>query len=335
MILVTGGTGLVGAHLLYHLVQEHSKVRATHRKQSNLEAVKQVFSYYTETPETHFHKIEWVEVNITRIPELTEAFEGITHVYHCAAFVSFNPKHFQALKKANVEGTANVVNLCIAKGIQKLCYVSSVATLGMPENSPFISEETPWNPEDQNSVYSITKYGAEMEVWRGSQEGLNVVIVNPGVILGEGFWHSSSGVIIKRAARGIRHYTSGSSGFVDVRDVVTIMIQFMNSSITQERFVVVAENLSYQKLLTLLAKAFGNPPPTKKISKRVLLFLSSTDWFFSKFFGRKRSLLKATVRSLFTHSSYDASKIKETLSVDFIPMEKTMDRIAKAYKNHS
>jgi Nucleoside-diphosphate-sugar epimerases len=170
MILVTGGTGLVGSHLLFSLLQDNQKVRATHRASSDLELVRNVFSYFTSEADVLFNKIEWVAANMTDIPALTDAFVGISHVYHCAAYISFNPKHYRKLKKSNVEGTANIVNLCLANRVQKLCYVSSVATLGRSENSELIDEGTAWNPEDINSVYAISKYGAELEVWRGSQE---------------------------------------------------------------------------------------------------------------------------------------------------------------------
>ncbi|MEZ4795199.1 MAG: NAD-dependent epimerase/dehydratase family protein [Flavobacteriaceae bacterium] len=333
MILVTGGTGLVGAHLLYHLLQEHPKVRATHRKSSDLLSVQTVFLSYTDAPEAVYNRIEWVEANLTDLPALTQAFEGIAQVYHCAAFISFNPKHYQALKKANIEGTANVVNLCLHFQVEKLCYVSSIATLGHPvEATAFMDEHSAWNPEDRNSVYAITKYGAEMEVWRGSQEGLKVVIVNPGVILGEGYWNSGSGVIVKRAAKGVRYFTDGSTGFVDVRDVVSMMIGLMKSNIHNEQFVLVAENLSYARLLELFSNAFGKLAPKKKASKMLLMALSTLDGWSSKLFGTKRRLLKATVRSLFTHSNYSSSKIQTALGANFTPIDLTIKRVASAYQ---
>jgi len=332
MILVTGGTGLVGAHLLYQLVLKHPKVRATHRASSDLASVKKVFSYYTKDVEALYQKIEWVAANITEIPQLTQAFQGITHVYHCAAFVSFNPKHYHALKKANVEGTANVVNIALANHVKKMCYVSSIATLGKSLNGEGITEETPWNPEDKNSVYSITKYGAEMEVWRGTQEGLDAVIVNPGVILGEGYWHSSSGRLITRAAKGVKYYTEGSSGFVDIKDVVKGMVSLMESDIKNERFVLVSENLTYKEFLGGLSVALGKPAPSKSISKRTLLFLSSLDWLSSNLFGTKRRLLKGIIHSMFRYSKYDASKIEKALDFQFTPYEETITRIVKNYK---
>jgi len=184
MVLVTGGTGMVGSHLLYFLLKENTKVRAIYRKDSDIKAIKKVFALYTNEVDMFFNKIEWVKANIIDIPALTLAFQNVTHVYHCAAIINFDPSKYKVLKKANVEGTANVVNLCLANNVKKICYVSSVATLGKTLNNQPINEETHWNPDDKNNVYAITKYGAEMEVWRGTQEGLDAVIVNPGVIVG-------------------------------------------------------------------------------------------------------------------------------------------------------
>ncbi|MCB0464194.1 MAG: NAD-dependent epimerase/dehydratase family protein, partial [Aequorivita sp.] len=196
MILVTGGTGLVGSHLLFFLLKKNERVRAIHRKSSDIQSVKKVFALYTPEVESLFNKIEWIEADITDIPALKEVFMGIKKVYHCAAFISFNPSKYKVLKKANVEGTANIVNLCLANNIEKLCYVSSVATLGSNLKDQLISEETSWNPDEKNSVYAITKYGAEMEVWRGTQEGLDAVIVNPGLILGTSPDNGGSSIII-------------------------------------------------------------------------------------------------------------------------------------------
>jgi len=335
MILVTGGTGLVGAHLLYSLLQKHVKVRATHRSSSNLDDVKKVFSFYTEDTQTLFDKIEWVQTNITEIPALTLAFEGVTHVYHCAAFISFNPKHYYLLKKTNIEGTANVVNLCLAKGIQKLCYVSSIATLGNTLDESSVDEETDWNPEENHSVYSITKFGAEMEVWRGVQEGLNAVIVNPGVILGAWFRNSGSGMIVRKAAKGNKYYTSGSTGFVDVRDVVKVMVLLMEGAHVKERYILVGENMNYQGFLGRMARLFGKKPPSKAIGKGTLLFLSKLDALSSFLFRRKRKLLKSMVESMYDSTHYDNSKVTSELNFEFTPMEETLARIVKSYSSSS
>ena len=227
MILVTGGTGLVGSHLLYHLSLKNDAIRAIYRTESSLEKVKKVFSYYTNDA-TYFDKIEWFQADITQVPAMIPAFEDVKHVYHCAAFISFNRKDYREMRKVNIHGTAIVVNLCVDAKIEKLCFVSSIAAVGESLNDALIDEECEWNKELDNSGYSITKFGAEMEVWRASQEGVEVVIVNPGVILGSGFWNAGSGKLFSQVYNGFKYYTEGITGFVAVQDVVKPMIQLMN-----------------------------------------------------------------------------------------------------------
>ncbi len=335
MILITGGTGLVGSHLLYFLLREDKQVRAIHRKNSDTEAVKKVFALYSSEAELLYKKIDWVEANITDLPALTVAFEGITQVYHCAAFVTFDPSKYRILKKTNIEGTANIVNLCLAKKVEKLCFVSSVATLGNSLNGELITEETAWNPDEKNSVYAISKYGAEMEVWRGTQEGLDVVIVNPGVILGTSPDAGSSGIFMALGASGIPFYPSGGIGVVDVEDVVKTMILLMDSSIKKEQFILVSENITYKEMLSKIAPFFGKKPPKKMLSKGIMFFMSGVDWFFNKLFGTKRKLPKAAVRAMFTTSFYDASKIKNSLGFQFKPVEETLEKIAAQSKKRS
>src|SRR5690625_2697318 len=170
MILVTGGTGLVGSHLLYHLVSSGHKVRALYRKDSNVYAVRDVFALYTKAIIPLWRKIQWVEADLNDLPALERAFIGVDYVYHAAAMVSFHRKDRTALYKTNVIGTANIVNISIAKGIKKMCFVSSTATLSKEAEKPMLDENSFWNPDADNNHYAITKYGAEMEVWRGTQE---------------------------------------------------------------------------------------------------------------------------------------------------------------------
>ena len=331
MILVTGGTGLVGAHLLYSLINSGESVRAIHRKSSDLAAVKNVFSFYTNEPGILFDKIEWMEADITDVPSLSEAFKGIEYVYHVAAYISFNPRHYSVLKKVNIEGTANMVNFCLSEGVKKMCYVSSIATIGKYNNGNLINEETEYNPEADNSVYAITKYGAEMEVWRGTQEGLDVVIVNPGVILGSGIWSSASGGIFRTVYKGLKYYTPGGVGIVDVQDVVKAMISLLKSPVKNEKFILVAENIPYQDFLTELATHLNKKPPYKLVAKWKMMLFSNIDWLSNKLFKTKRKLLKATVTSLYNKSFYDASKIEKAIDFNYTPHKKTIERVSRNY----
>ena len=175
MILVTGGTGLVGYHLLLQLSLEKEAVRAIYRSEKKLQHVKNLFS--NENKLAAFEKIDWIQADILDIPALELSFTDVSLVYHCAALVSFNPKDEDKLYQNNIIGTANVVNIALSKNIKKLCYVSSIAALGNgTEHNLIVNEETERNNEAIRSDYSISKFGAEMEVWRGFQEGLEVVI---------------------------------------------------------------------------------------------------------------------------------------------------------------
>ena len=332
MILVTGGTGLVGAHLLFTLTDNNEEVRAIYRKTSDLNAVKKVFSYYTSEVDRLFNKIDWQLADITDILSLGVVFKNIDYVYHCAAYISFNPRHFKTLKKVNVEGTANVVNFCISEKVTKLCYISSVASLGKTEKESLITEECEFNPNDRNSVYSITKHQAEMEVWRGSQEGLDVVIVQPGVIIGEGIWSSASGGIFRTIAKGLKFYTPGGVGIVDVKDVVKAMVYLTKSNLKNQAYILVAENILYEKLLNKISNKLNKKAPRLCINKTLMLSFASFDWFLNKLFKTRRTLLKSTVRNLFKKSFYDSSKIINATNFKFRDVNKTLERVAENYR---
>ncbi|MFG6687207.1 NAD-dependent epimerase/dehydratase family protein [Mariniflexile sp. HNIBRBA6329] len=331
MILVTGSTGLVGSHLLYKLASNNETVRAIYRSERKLEQVKNVFATYGGDYMKVFEIIEWVQADILDIPSLTEAFKNVAYVYHCAALVSFEPNKYQLLRKTNIEGTANIVNFCISNQVKKLCHVSSIATLGKPTNNEFITEATHWNPEDDNNVYAITKYGAEMEVWRGTQEGLNAVIVNPGVILGAGIWKFGTGSLFKKAHKGFKYYTSGTLGLIDVDDVTSIMIALMKSDISNENFVLIAENWTYKQFLQGLAESVQTNPPKKLASPFLLSLGWKLDWLNHKLTGKRRQLTKHLTTSLSSETYYSSEKVKDALNYKFKDIRKTILEIGDSY----
>jgi len=329
MILVTGGTGMVGSHLLYQLISNKEKVRAIYRRQYKLESVKKVFSYYSDDFESLYNKIEWVEAEINDIPALERAFKDVTHVYHCAAFMSFEPDKYRLLRKINIEGTANIVNLCISNNVSKLCHVSSIAAIGNEHNPQLHgNEETPWNSEEDHSVYAITKYGAEIEVWRGTQEGLNAVMVNPGIILGPGYWRSGgSGSLITQIHKGLPYYAKGISSYVDIWDVINCTIQLMNSNIINERFILVSENISFDDFQTKIAKAL-NVEPAKKEARTIILEIAwRLDWLNHKIRGKRRKLSKQMARTLRSKRTYDNTKIKNALGFEFTPLNNSITKV--------
>ncbi|MWB93429.1 NAD-dependent epimerase/dehydratase family protein [Flavobacterium sp. GA093] len=332
MVLVTGGTGLVGAHLLLHLIENGSTLRAIYRNEKLILKTKSVFELYKKAD--LFDKIEWLEADILDIPSLEIAFVGIEYVYHCAALISFDPKDEELLRKTNIEGTANMVNFAIAKQIKKFCYVSSIAALGdLAPHESYITEETDWNPEKPHSDYAISKYGAEMEVWRAVQEGLDIIIVNPGVILGpipkSGNWEKGSGELYQKVANGLSFYTLGSTGFIAVTDVVKIIFELMKSDIKNERFTLIADNIIFKDILNTIADTLKVKKPHLHAKPLFMNFLWIADGIFSTLFFQKRSITKATAKASYSKNLYSNEKIKTALGTVFLDVHEYIREVSK------
>jgi nucleoside-diphosphate-sugar epimerase len=330
MILVTGGTGLLGSHVLFELARQGRKVRAIKRKSSDTAMVRKVFSYYSEEPDTLLKNIEWVDADLMDFGAIGDAIDGITEIYHVGAIVSFYPRDHKEMLKVNIEGTANLVNLSIDKGVEKFCYVSSVAALGSGLNGNPTSEEDYWVTSRKNSTYGISKYGAEREVWRGMEEGLNAVIVNPSFILGPGFWNDNSG-LFRLVWEGLKYYTDGINGYVDARDIVKAVIQLMDRNIFNERFILSADNISYEQLFGMMAKYLGKPAPTVQIPN----FVTDLVWRMEAartFFTRSTPVLtKEMANTMRQKYFYTHEKLHKTLDFNFIPLEQSIREICGFY----
>jgi len=318
---------LLGAQLLFDLAKAGKKVRALRRATSSNYTLNLVFS---EQP-TLLNQIEWIEGDVTDIPSLLIAMDGIEEIYHCAAYVSFQPGDYQKLMKVNVEGTANMVNIALEKGVKKFCHVSSVAALGrMEENKP-IDESAIWKESKINAAYAISKYASEREVWRGIEEGLNAVIINPSIIIGAGDWKSGSSQMFTQVWKGLRFYTDGVTGFVDAGDVSKCMMQLMERNILGERFIISSENLSFRSVIGSIATQLNKPKP----SIRATAFLREIAWraeAVRKFFtGHLPLITKETARTS-EHKWYPSNeKIKKTLGIEFISVEESIARTAKIF----
>ena len=317
MILVTGGTGLVGSHLLVRLTQENEPIRAIYRTPKSIEKTKNVFSYYPNISPELFNTIEWVQADITDVPSMIPAFKGVKKVYHCAAIISFDPADYRTMRKVNIHGTAIIANLAIDAKVEKLCFVSSIATIGDDPKKEFANEENDWGGNQKNNGYAITKYGAETEVWRASQEGVDVVIVNPGVILGSGFWDSGSGKMFTQIHKGFQFYSEGVTGFIGVKDVVGCMVQLMQSNCKNERFILVSENKSFKEVLFSIAEAFGKKKPTRCVQPWQASLFWRWEWLVSKIISRKIRMSKYTAKTLFRKTYYSSEKCKKQLKVTF------------------
>jgi len=331
VILVTGATGLVGGHLTATLVLQGKKVRAVYRDKKKIENVREVLSFYTPEMEKYFSKIEWVPADVTDVFSLEDALTGMEEVYHCAGLVSFNEADQQQLQKINAEGTANVINIALEKGIKKFCHVSSVATLQVQANKKYIDEFSVWKTTSGNSSYAISKYRGEFEAWRGMSEGLNVMVVNPSLILGAGCWGQSSGELITRTQKGIPFYTEGITGYVDVRDVANCMIKLMDENKFGSRYILNAENLSFYDLSTELRRLFGKKPSKFKAGSFLLNLARYSDGIRALLTGKRRIVTKNIVMSVLGKNHYDNSKVCKELNYSFIPVNESLAYVAEKY----
>ena len=334
MILVTGGTGMVGAHVLLACAKKNLPTLAIYRTKTRLELVDRFFKRVAPQNPEYFDQIQWHQADLNDLVKLDEVFAKATKVYHCAAKVSFAEHHTEKLLKTNIEGTANVVNLSLKYKVEKFAFVSSIAALGVEPTVPLVNEEHPWNSNESHTPYAYSKFGAELEVWRASQEGLDVVIVNPGIILGSHFWERSSGNLIKRVAQRMWFYPTGNVGIVALDDVVTVLVKLMESPLKNKRFILVAKNLKYKKLIFKIAQVLDVKKPKFSLSKTLLYLLYILDKTIYAIGLKKSFLNRATIKSLCSEQQYDGSKIEKTLDFTYEDSDLTLEKIGENYKTY-
>ncbi len=317
---VTGGTGLVGAYLLRYLVRAGVRVRALKRANSPMNLVADVAD-----------KVEWVEGDILDVATLEEAMRGVTEVYHSAAMISFDPRDRERMFAVNIEGTANVVNMCLLLNVRRLLYVSSIAALGRETGVEEVDESAKWSNSSLNSNYAISKFRGESEVWRGRAEGLNVLVVNPSTILGSGYWDKGSAALFKTVGKGMRYYPAGTTGFVDVRDVAKAMIELMNSDIEGERFILNSENMSWRDFMGLVAEQLGKAAPAKLVSGWSLEVFWRLEWLRSQLSGGTPLLTRETIRNTAHTFYYNNAKVREAIAYEFLPVAASVHETAAQF----
>lgn len=320
MILVTGATGFLGAELVKQLTDQNLTVRAIKRSTAIIP------STLKNNP-----LVTWHIADINEPESLIEAFDGVTKAYHCAAFVSFDPKDKAKLLKINIEGTANMVNICLDLNV-RLLHVSSIAALGDAKPGELITEKHFWDYNPKAHNYAISKYQGEMEVWRGIAEGLEAVIVNPAVIIGKNAGYNGSGAIFKLVKEGLKFYTDGATGIVDVADVAKCMILLMESNISEERFTLSAGNLHYKDFFAEIAKGFGVKAPSKEAKPWMLALAWRAAKLAALFTGKPAALTKDAARSSFNLSYYSNQKVTETLNYTFKPLNQSIAEVCNALK---
>lgn len=323
IILVTGGTGFIGAYIIKELVLKGYTVRAIRRSQT--------LPFFI-SPEI-FNAVEWISGDVLDLSSLEDAMKGVDTVIHSAAIISFLKSERKKMYQVNVEGTANVVNIALEQNVRRFVHISSISALGRTANGDHVSEEKKWVDSKLNTHYGISKRKAEIEVWRGMAEGMNGVILNPGTVLGFGNWHSGSCAIFRNFYKEFPYYTKGVNGFVDVEDVARLTVQLMASDLTEQRFIISAENREFQWLMNTVADAFGKKRPTKEVG----YLLSEIAWRIEKiksfFTGRKPLLTKESARIARSKTFWENGKLLQALpGYSFTPLTETIKNACTNYE---
>jgi nucleoside-diphosphate-sugar epimerase len=332
-VFVTGGTGLLGSHLIYTLLRKGEKIIATCRKTSNRDIAETVASYYSANWNELRNNLVWVECDLSNYDAIRDSMKGAGQVYHCAATVSFVKGETNSILENNITGTSNVVKACLENQVEKLCHVSSVAALGAEDGELLVNEDKAWNDEKNLPDYWVSKHLSELEVWKGIENGMKAVIVNPTIILGPGDWNRSSSALFKGIGNGLIVYTEGIKAYVDVNDVVKAMITLMENDISGEKFIVNSENLSNREFFRMVAGKMGVVKPFIKIP-RWLSPLAYVAADIIQLVTRKRSpLTRDILKAAWTKVGYDNRKIITRTGITFIPIEKSVEKIASIYNS--
>ncbi|WP_336718919.1 NAD-dependent epimerase/dehydratase family protein [Chryseobacterium mucoviscidosis] len=331
MVFVTGATGILGRVIVLELLKKGKNVRAAKRPTSNLNEVRHSYTFYTENPDDFFNRIEWVDVDFNDIYSLQEALKDVDEVYHCAAKVSFHPHDEKEMYRTNIKGTENLLYACEGSGVKKFLHVSSIAVLDNFNEKGELDEDSDFNPKLDHSAYALSKHLSEMEVWRASAEGLNVVIVNPGIIIGSGNWGKSSGDVFPTFEKNSFTFSGGSS-YVDVRDVAEISIELMEKNIFGERFIVIAENRRYAELGKQIRSKL-NLKEAKILSDFQLNIGVLANTLFGWLIPTLRMATRSNVKSISEMNTVSNEKIKSRLNYQFIPLSESIDFHLNNYIN--
>ena len=331
MILVTGATGLVGSHLVYELLKKEEKIKALKRQSSDTGNVLKTFGCYTDEQKKLYSRIEWVEGDLSDKESLEIAFKDVNQVYHTAALISMDNANSAEMMKINVEGTTNIVNLCLEKKISKFCYVSSVAAIGNRNAPDFVDESVLWKAEKKKITYQSTKFNAEMEVWRGMAEGLDAVIVNPSIIFGPVVWEKGRPAMFDKIAKGLKFYTRGVFGYIDVRDVVKAMMLLMESEIKGERFILNSENLSTQEVFEMIALALNKPAPNIYANRFLTGLAWRLDWLKNRFTGGNHLITRETAAIAHRKTLFSNEKVRKAVGIEFIPIRESIKETARRF----
>lgn len=310
-ILITGITGLLGSYLAKSYA---GKVIISGLKRSNSS---------TALLGNLSSKIKWYEGEITDVELLIEACKEQDLVIHAAGMVSFDDSKKEALLKTNTHGTACLVNAMLSTNCKNLVFISSVAALGR-DSIDLINENQKWVNSTLNTPYAISKHLAELEAWRGAQEGLEVMVFNPSILLAKVDDERSSSQIYRYVLEGNRYYPIGDINYIDIRDAVSLMSSLIASESWGNRYILNKEAISYEKFFKEMATEFKLKPPKKPLNNWMAKMVVNWSMFYNYFAKNKIPITRQTIQTAQTKIRYDNTKINELTQYTYTPLKETL-----------
>lgn len=312
-VLITGASGLVGSFIARRLLALGFQVHGTCRDTTDFSLLAGVKNHIT-----------WHTAQLDDLPALQEAMTGMDVVIHAAAIVNFGGLDPAEIYKANVEGTANVVNTCLALGTPRLVHISSVAALGAALPGQPLNEDARWNNQGFITHYARSKYLAEVEVWRAQAEGLTVAVLNPSVVLGPGFTdRGGSTTLLAWVRNGRRFYTKGFLNYVDVRDVA-LAAEMALTQFDNQRMVLNAGTLPFDQFFGQVAQQLGVKPPDIQLPKLLAEIGWRAERLRTLLTGSRPFITKETARNAFRQSRIDGSRITRQAAFNYTPLQETL-----------
>lgn len=306
VVAITGASGIVGSAIADRLAKENIQIK----------------------------KVIRPENDVLDMAGLIKAFEGVDAVVHAAGLVSFNPRNKKQLFDVNVEGTKNVVNACLAAGTRKLVHISSVAALGRHRKGTVINEETRWIQGMPVTDYARSKYLAELEVFRGMEEGLQVSVVNPSVVLAAGDGNRSSAALFRYVWKQRNFYTDFNVNYVDARDVADIVTRLVHEDHNGEKFIASAGTVSLSTLLKEIATRFQKKAPSVNVPVGLAAIAAGFEELRARITRSEPMVTRQSARALREKLVFENEKTKRVLGTKFQSLERTLDWCCEQYKNN-
>ena len=311
MILLTGATGLVGGEIANQLAGKGLPFKALRRSSGKVNPILKTSPL-------------WVDGDIMDPMSLKEALKDVDTVIHSAALISFYRREYKTMHQVNVNGTANLINEAIAANVKKFIHISSVAALGRSQQEKHIDETARWVNSPDNSAYGESKHLAELEVWRGQEEGLAVGIINPSVVLGPGNWHQSSTKLFRYAWKEGKFYPPGTFNYVDLRDVSHAVLQVMATDIQGDRFIVSNDTIYYKDFFEKVAEHFDKKAPQRKLTRFIAQMAVIAEGIKSTITGSPPLITRESINLSGMKYRFDNAKIKRVLGFEFTPLSDTI-----------